>query len=460
MPELPEVETVKRILNTFIQGTTITNVIVKKRGIIKGDVQHFINSLKGRTFHEVKRIGKYLIFTFDTDLVLLSHLRMEGKYKEIMPGEPLSRYAHVIFELSDGRKLCYDDSRQFGTMELSTTSEYLQTKAMQNVGPEPFDIHVEEYFHKIQSRSGPIKLTLLDQKLMSGLGNIYVDEVLYLAKIHPETRTNSLDKESIALLIKYSIDVLNKAIIAGGTTVRSYEPAAGVHGNFQVELSAYGRVDEKCVRCGGLMKKIFVGGRGTTYCPTCQVNKEVPLTISITGQKAAGKSVVLAYLKAQGALVYDADTIAKDLYNDANIVNELSKKLKIKLTENNVFSAALLREHLLQNPQDIKIVNDFIHPLVKADIAKIVKNTPAKVIYFEVPLAFSKKINELFNYIIGIEVSLERQSANLELRGQKLGINADELYRKNRHKIDFIIINDGSKEDLINKFNALKLPLH
>ena len=140
MPELPEVETVKRILNTFIQGTTITNVIVKKRGIIKGDVQHFINSLKGRTFHEVKRIGKYLIFTFDTDLVLLSHLRMEGKYKEIMPGEPLSRYAHVIFELSDGRKLCYDDSRQFGTMELSTTSEYLQTKAMQNVGPEPFDI--------------------------------------------------------------------------------------------------------------------------------------------------------------------------------------------------------------------------------------------------------------------------------------------------------------------------------
>ena len=143
---------------------------------------------------------------------MLSHLRMEGKYIEVLPGAEDSRYARVIFVLNDGRRLCYDDSRQFGTLELSTKDTYLQTKSMQNVGREPFDIDPIDYFNKISNRTTPNKQTLLDQKLMSGLGNIYVDEVLYLSKIHPETPTNMLGLMAINLLIENSIKVLNAAI--------------------------------------------------------------------------------------------------------------------------------------------------------------------------------------------------------------------------------------------------------
>jgi formamidopyrimidine-DNA glycosylase len=166
----------------------------------------------------------------------------------------------------------------------------MKTKAMQNVGPEPFDIDPVIYFHNIQNRSTPIKQTLLDQKLMSGLGNIYVDEVLYLSHVHPETPTNSIDFKTVKLLIEHSIKVLNAAIKQGGTTVRSYRPAAGVHGHFQQQLHAYGKAYEKCPTCNFRFKKIFVGGRGTTYCPSCQINPSVPLTIAITGQKASGKN--------------------------------------------------------------------------------------------------------------------------------------------------------------------------
>lgn len=458
MPELPEVETVKRILNTFIVDATITDIEILKPGLIIGDVTLFKKGLIGQTFGMVERIGKYLIFTFKSNLILLSHLRMEGKYKEILSGEPLSRYAHVIFTLSDGRKLVYDDSRQFGKMELSTKETYLATKSLLNVGPEPFTIDKEAYYKELQSRATPIKLSLLDQKLMSGLGNIYVDEVLYIAKIHPETPTNTLSFTEISTLVDESVNVLNKAIEKGGTTVHSYEAAAGVTGNFQQELLAYGREGEKCIRCGGLMKKIFVGGRGTTYCPTCQVNRSAPRVIAITGQKAAGKSVIAEHLRANGALVFDTDTMAKDLYKDPAIVKALSEKLGITLLTNNSFDPALLREHLIANPKAVKIVNDFIHPLVKTQISEIIKNKPAKVIFFEVPLAFSHKINELFHYIVGVEVSLTKQAENLAKRNQKLGLNPDEMYRKNRHKVDYIIINDGTIAELKNKFDALKLP--
>ncbi len=456
MPELPEVETVRKILNTFIIGAEVSGVEVRKPGIINGDVDTFIKTITGQTFGPVERIGKYLIFTFASDLILLSHLRMEGKYVEVVPGEKLSPYAHVIFTFTDGRKLCYDDSRQFGTMELTTKATYLHTKSLQNVGKEPFDTDPKEYFNSIKSRTTPIKLTLLDQKLMSGLGNIYVDEVLYAAQIHPLFPTNKLTYKQVALLVTESVNVLNEAIKQGGTTVRSYHPSVGVSGNFQQQLHAYGRADQKCIRCGGLMKKIFVGGRGTTYCPTCQVNPYAPRVIAITGQKAAGKSVILDYLKTSGHEVHNTDIIAKDLYKDVLVRERLSLLLGLDLEENGTLNIKKLREHLLANPKDIKIINNYIHPLVKEQMVALIKKSSAIHIYFEVPLVFSKKINELFDYIIGVEVSASKQLSNLALRGQTLGLNPDQEYLKNRHKVDYIIVNDGSIEELISKFKAFK----
>ena len=456
MPELPEVETVKRILNTFLPGREIVRVEVRKKGIIIGDVDTFIATLIGRTFQIVERIGKYLIFTFDNDLIMLSHLRMEGRFVEVGQDEEDSRYAHVIFTFKDGRRLCYDDSRQFGKMELSAKSTYRQSKSLLNVGPEPFDIDPKTYFDKLKARKAPIKLSLLDQKLMSGLGNIYVDEVLYLSKIHPFHPSNKLSFPQVKLIINHSIAVLKAAIDQGGTTVRTYAPASGVHGNFQQQLYAYGQEGTRCPNCHFRMKKIFVGGRGTTFCPYCQRNPGAAKTIAITGQKASGKSVIANYLKNQGQLVFDSDTLAKDLYKDVKVVDTLANKISVSLLKDGVFDLTLLRNHLLAHPEALKIVNAYIHPLVKEKIKEIIARHPGQTLYFEVPLVFSLKINELFDFIIGVEVSLERQKENLLRRGQTLGINPDAMYLKNRHRLDYILINDGSIDDLITKFKALK----
>ncbi|OQC11351.1 MAG: Formamidopyrimidine-DNA glycosylase [Tenericutes bacterium ADurb.Bin087] len=457
MPELPEVETVRKILNTIVPGATIIDVIVHKKNIIVGNAKVFRKTLIGQTFNEVKRVGKYLIFTFNSDLVMLSHLRMEGKYIEVLQGEDDSRYARVIFVLDDGRRLCYDDSRQFGTLELSTTDKYRHTKALQNVGPEPFDINPLDYFNKIKGRQTPIKQTLLDQKLMSGLGNIYVDEVLYLSKIHPETPTNMLGLMGIKTLIAQSVKVLEKAIIAGGTTVRTYSPAQGVHGNFQQQLNAYGKAYQRCPLCNFRFKKIFVGGRGTTYCPSCQRNPARALTIAITGQKASGKTVISNYLRSQGEVVIDTDNLAKTLYKDIETTRELEDILGVKLHDNESFKIHLLREYLAENAHDIKKVNDFIHPLVKKEMEHMIKTSKVDKIYFEVPLLFSHKVYELFDFMIGVEVSVETQATNLKKRGDTLLINADAAYMKNRHRLDLIIVNDGTVDQLIEKFKAFKV---
>ena len=204
------------------------------------------------------------------------------------------------------------------------------------------------------------------------------------------------------------------------------------------------------------MKKIFVGGRGTTFCPYCQRNPGAAKTIAITGQKASGKSVIANYLKNQGQLVFDSDTLAKDLYKDVKVVDTLANKLSVSLLKDGVFDLTLLRNHLLAHPEALKIVNAYIHPLVKEKIKEIIARHPGQTLYFEVPLVFSLKINELFDFIIGVEVSLERQKENLLRRGQTLGINPDAMYLKNRHRLDYILINDGSIDDLITKFKALK----
>lgn len=457
MPELPEVETVKNILNTFIVGQTISDVIVNKKGLIIGSVDSFKDGLKNQTFREVKRIGKYLIFTFESDLILLSHLRMEGKFIDSSNEEELSKFAHVIFNLSNGRRLVYEDTRQFGKMELSTKASYLTTKALQNVGPEPFVIDKDHYFKALQTKSIAIKLALLDQKLMSGLGNIYVDEVLFLSKIHPLTPAKKLSKQEVYTIIDNSIITLNKAISAGGTTVKSYHPAKGISGNFQQELLAYGRAYLPCLVCGHKMKKIFVGGRGTTFCPRCQINHFAPRLIAITGMKGAGKSTLLSYISTLGYPTFSADLIAKELYNDPQVVATLSKKLDTILKTNDDFDINLLRDFLNENPLRIKDVNELIHPLVKEKIVQIINQTTAKVVFFEIPLLFSNKIDELFTYTIGVEVNLKRQFENLLKRGTKLGPSPDKEYLKNRYKLDYILNNDGSVTDLENKFLALNL---
>ena len=272
MPELPEVETVKNTLLHLIKGKTIRDIDVFYDKIIRhSTVTEFKKNYNNKTLKDIQRYGKYLIFIFD-DIALISHLRMEGKYFIKNTDSPREKHEHIIFYFTDGSTLRYHDTRKFGTMDICQIDDIYKDSPITKLGYEPFhkDLTLDYLHNKLQKKSIPIKSSLLDQSIITGLGNIYVDEVLFNCKIHPETKSNTLSSKQLKDIIKYSKEVLNKAIQLGGTTIRSYTSSLGVTGRFQNELLVHLRKDEPCYLCGTNIERIKVNGRGTYYCPSCQ----------------------------------------------------------------------------------------------------------------------------------------------------------------------------------------------
>ncbi len=272
MPELPEVETVRRTLVDKIVGKKIKSVEVLYDGIIKGiNPDDFITCLEGQTITDIKRYGKYLIFILD-DYALISHLRMEGKYYLKDCREEIAKHEHILLVFDDDTDMRYHDTRKFGTMSIEDKVNYMESKALKKLGKEPFEGELSvNYLRNVFNKSGrKLKPVLLDQTIICGLGNIYVDEVCFNAKLHPETIVSTLKDEDINNIIESSYKVIAKAINLGGTTIKSYTSSLGVTGRFQNELNVHTRKDEECPRCGTIIEKIKVGGRGTYFCPVCQ----------------------------------------------------------------------------------------------------------------------------------------------------------------------------------------------
>ena len=273
MPELPEVETVKEALNQTVKGQTIKEIELRYEPMIKNmSADEFKEKLINQTIQEVSRRGKYLVFHFD-DYQLLSHLRMEGKYFYVDSDFELNPHVHAIFTLENGKRLLYKDTRKFVTYHLYDKAIDLETTApFQVLGLEPFATEFTPSYvkEKIQNKKKPIKSLLLDQTVVCGLGNIYVDEVLYRARLHPLTSSSELTDKDIANVVKYTVEVLARAIELGGTTIRTFRSSHGVSGTFQNELLVHQRKGENCYECHTPIEKIKVGGRGTYFCPTCQ----------------------------------------------------------------------------------------------------------------------------------------------------------------------------------------------
>ena len=273
MPELPEVETVKEALNQTVKGQTIKDIELRYEPMVKNmSADEFKEKLINQTIQAVSRRGKYLVFHFD-DYQLLSHLRMEGKYFYVDSNFELNSHVHVIFTLENGKRLLYQDTRKFGTYHLYDKAIDLETTApFQVLGLEPFATEFTPSYvkEKIQNKKKPIKSLLLDQTVVCGLGNIYVDEVLYRARLHPLTSSSELTDKDIENVVKYTVEVLARAIELGGTTIRTFRSSHGVSGTFQNELLVHQRKGENCYECHTPIEKIKVGGRGTYFCPTCQ----------------------------------------------------------------------------------------------------------------------------------------------------------------------------------------------
>lgn len=275
MPEMPEVETVRRGLLGQVKNKRIEKVEIRYQNLITGDVQEFIDTVTGSTITDIGRRAKFLLIHLDNGYTIISHLRMEGKYKVSPDETAIDKHSHAIFTLDDGQMLIYNDVRKFGRMQLWPTDRLDDNKSLKKLGPEPLatDFTFENIKPRIMRHRKDIKTVLLDQSVIGGLGNIYVDEVLWQAKIHPETPANHLTDDDIRTIINCSNKEIKVAIESGGSTVRSYLDANGHKGNMQDHLKVYGKEGTPCPRCGTEIVKIKVGGRGTHFCPKCQVVK-------------------------------------------------------------------------------------------------------------------------------------------------------------------------------------------
>ena len=271
MPELPEVETVKESLKLRLNNKKIIKTRVLWDNIIAyPGKEEFIEEIANQCINDVKRRGKFLMFDLD-DYYLLSHLRMEGKYFFKTKDDDINKHEHVIFVLDDGSELRYMDTRKFGKMYLIKKEDIDNTGPLVELGLEPWDDNLtsEYLLDKYKKKKLPIKSVLLDQTIIVGIGNIYADEILFLSKINPLRKGYTLTNLELENIIKYTKEVLEKAISQGGTTIRTYSSVNGIHGLFQQELLVHGK-NSNCPICQEQILKIRVGGRGTYYCNNCQ----------------------------------------------------------------------------------------------------------------------------------------------------------------------------------------------
>ncbi len=280
MPELPEVETVVRGLSDTVVGRTISKVRINAPATsivvcesFKG--KSFPAVLKGKTIQHVTRRGKNILINLSGGITLWSHLKMTGRFLYVPQNNPVLKHDLAIFYFSaDSKKpsnhLRFNDTRRFGRLRLYHTSEVKNQKGLKELGPEPLEISKEKFVKLFRTTNRMIKPALLDQSFIAGIGNIYADESLFYAKIHPRKLTNKISAAKLLLLHKHIRRILTKAINNMGTSVDSYQGVNGQPGSFQKYLKVYGLEGNPCYFCGHEIVREKIGSRSAHFCPRCQ----------------------------------------------------------------------------------------------------------------------------------------------------------------------------------------------
>lgn len=272
MPEKPEVITVTKKLEKRLLDRTITDCKVYYESIIDyPSSQEFIKRIKNQKMNSFSTRGKWIVIELDSDYLLV-HLRMEGKFFFREKNTPIEKHHHAVFTIDDKEELHFQDVRKFGRMRLIPKEKIYKIPPFTELGLEPWDKDLTPNYlkEKFKNKKIPIKTALLDQSIITGIGNIYDDEILFLSHINPLTPANKIEDTKLELIIKNTIITLDKAIKEGGTTIRNYTSEEGVTGLFQNHLYVHTKVGEACPNCGTTIIKIKVNGRGTYYCPKCQ----------------------------------------------------------------------------------------------------------------------------------------------------------------------------------------------
>lgn len=274
MPELPEVETVRRTLEAKITGRKITGVTVNQAASIKSPTAaDLIARVRGMRFSTVRRRGKYLLIDLSSGDTMVVHLRMTGRLVYTPAEEPLPKHTHVIFHLDDGRELRFTDQRRFGCIWVMREDETGSLSGLCSLGPEPLgdDFTRKKLAQSLLGKKTKIKAFLLDQRNIAGIGNIYADEILFAGGIHPERPAGSLSASEINRLFTSIKDILHFAVEQRGTSFSDYVDGVGEKGSHQNYLKVYGRGGEPCFRCGTAISVTRVGGRSSHFCSHCQV---------------------------------------------------------------------------------------------------------------------------------------------------------------------------------------------
>ncbi|WP_155264701.1 bifunctional DNA-formamidopyrimidine glycosylase/DNA-(apurinic or apyrimidinic site) lyase [Sphingomonas segetis] len=267
MPELPEVETTVRGLERVLKGRRIERVEARRSDLRRALPEDLGQRLTGARVTSLGRRAKYGLIDTDRGDTLVFHLGMSGHWR-IDPSE-IGKHDHFIIDTDEGLRLALNDARRFGSLDLVRTGELEEWPAFRALGPEPLDIDARQLEHRLAGRTAPVKLLLLDQRIIAGLGNIYVCEALHRAGIHPKRAGGSVSIQRLRRLVGAIHDMLEEAIAAGGSTLRDFAAPNGELGYFPKSFAVYDREGEPC-RCGGTVKRIVQGGRSTFYCPKCQ----------------------------------------------------------------------------------------------------------------------------------------------------------------------------------------------
>ncbi|HEX6660527.1 MAG TPA: bifunctional DNA-formamidopyrimidine glycosylase/DNA-(apurinic or apyrimidinic site) lyase [Sphingomicrobium sp.] len=267
MPELPEVETTVRGLAKVLQGRRLTSVEARRPDLRRALPVDLGQRLTGARVIGLGRRAKYGLIDTDRGDSLIFHLGMSGHWR-VDPSET-GKHDHFILETDEGRRVALNDARRFGSLDLVPTGELSDWPPFQALGPEPLDLDPRELQRRLSGRTAAIKLLLLDQRIVAGLGNIYVCEALYRAGIHPTRAGGSISLERLRRLVPAIRDVLAEAIEAGGSSLKDFVSPDGELGYFSKAFAVYDREGKAC-RCGGTVRRIVQGGRSTFYCPQCQ----------------------------------------------------------------------------------------------------------------------------------------------------------------------------------------------
>ena len=457
MPELPEVQTAVNYLNRFLPGRSVLNIDTYKR--IDSSLEDI--SVVGEKISKVHRHGKYIAVSLENGFLLCIHLKISGSLTITSKDEDLPRFCVYKLDLSDGNSLCLIDPRKFISLTYFASEDDFLDYISSRVGKDALEINEEELFAKLKKDKRPIKIALMDQNNVAGMGNIYCNEALFDAKLSPMLPACKVRKEDLAIFLGANKFRMETAIVDGikmGEDLH-FHPEEGW---MDISLNVYQKDNTPCPNCRAPIKRIELGGRGTYFCPRCQKHNDAPFVIGVTGPIHSGKSSVACMLEKDGYIHFDADKVAHQFYD-----TEEGKALCLRLLggesiKDGKVDLSMIRNRLGNDKSFRKSLQNAVFSYVRKQARALIKSCGKdESIVLNVPLLVASKMDKLCDYILLVDSPASLRKNRLELEGRDaeslMKINSNYPIQKTKEVADCVLHNDSSLDELRSKLTRLGL---